>query len=85
MSATLTISLDSEVLALAEEEAKAHHTTLREVVAQQLRVMARNREESRAGKTPTTDALRGVVSLPGDFDEQTVLTEELRKKHGVQG
>ncbi len=85
MSATLTVNLDSEVLRLAEQEARAHHTTLPEVVEQQLRVMARNWQDSRAGKTPVTDALRGAVKLPRDFDERAALTEELQKKHGVQG
>jgi hypothetical protein len=70
-------------LRLAEEEAKARHTTLPEVVAQQLRVMARNWQDSRAGKTPVTDALRGTVKLPPDFDERAAVTEELQKKHGV--
>lgn len=85
MSATLTVNLDAEILQLAEQEARARHTTLTEVVAGQLRVMARNWQESRAGKTPVTDALRGAVKLPSDFDERAALTEELQKKHGVQG
>ena len=84
MSATLTINLDSDVLQSAEQEAKARHTTLPEVVAQQLRVMARNWQESKAGKTPVTDALRGVLKLAPDFDERTALREELEKKHGVR-
>ena len=85
MSATLTVNLDSEILQLAEQEARAQHTTLPEVVARQLRVMARNWQDSRAGKTPITDALRGAVRTPPDFDERAVLMEELQKKHGGQG
>ena len=85
MSATLTINLDADVLQLAEQEAKERHTTLPEVVAHQLRVMARNWQESKAGRTAVTDALRGAVKLPPDFDERAALTEELQKKHGVQG
>ncbi len=85
MSATFTVNLDAEILQLAEQEARARHTTLPEVVARQLRVMACNWQESRAGKTPATDALRGAVKLPLDFDERTALTEELQEKHGVQG
>jgi hypothetical protein len=85
MSATVTVHLDSEVLQLAEQEARVRHTTLPEVVAHQLRVMARNWQDSRAGKTPVADALRGAVKLPPDFDERTTLAEELQKKHGVQG
>jgi len=73
MSATLTINLDSDVLQLAEQEARARHTTLPEVVAQQLRVMARNWQESKAGKTPMTDALRGTVKLPPDFDDVSAI------------
>ena len=78
MSATLTINLDSEVLESAELEAKARHTTLPELVTHQLRVMARNWQESRAGKTPITDSLRGALKLPPDFDERATLTEELQ-------
>ena len=85
MSATLTVNLDSEVLQLAEQEARARHTTLPEIVVHQLRVMARNWQDSLAGKTPVTDALRGAVKLPADFDERTAVTEELQKKHGIQG
>ena len=79
----MTINLDSNVLQLAEQEAKARHTTLPEVVAHQLRVMARNWQESKSGKTAVTDALRGAVKLPPDFDERAALTEELQKKHGA--
>ena len=85
MSATLTIHLDSDVLQSAEQAASARHTTLPEVVAQQLRVMARNWHDSRAGRTPVTDALRGAVKLPPDFNERATLTEELQKKHGLPG
>lgn len=85
MSATLTVNLDSNTLRLAEQEAQARHTTLPEVVAHQLRVMARNWQDSREGKTPVADALRGAVKLPSDFDDRAVLTEELRRKHGAQG
>lgn len=85
MSATLTIDLDSDVLQSAEQEARARHTTLPEVVGHQLRVMARNWQDSRAGRTQITDGLRGVVKLPPNFDERTALTEELQKKHGLQG
>ena len=85
MSATLTINLDSDVLHSAEQEAKARHTTLPEIIGHQLRVMARNWQDSRAGKTPVTDALRGAVNLPPDFDERATVTEALREKHGLQG
>ncbi len=84
MSTTLTIDLDADVVRLAEQEAKARHTTLPEVIAHQLRVMARNWQDSKAGKTPVTDSLRGVVKLPPNFEESAALTEELQKKHGAQ-
>ena len=82
MSGTLTIHVDPEVLQSAEEEAKARQTTLPEVVARQLRVMARNWQDSRAGKTPITDALRGAVEVPADFDERDALAGE---PHGGAG
>ncbi|MGZ8900173.1 MAG: DUF6364 family protein [Limisphaerales bacterium] len=85
MSATLTIRLDSQVLELAEQEARARQTTVSELVVQQLRVMASNWQDSRAGKTPVTDALRGAVKLPPGFDERGTVVEELQKGNDVQG
>ena len=85
MSATFTVNLDSEILELAEQEARARDTTLPEVVARQLKVMGRNWQDSRAGRTPVTDHLRGKVNLPPDFDERNALTEEPLEKHGSQG
>jgi len=85
MSTTLTVDLDSGVLELAEQAARARHTTLPEVVAHQLRVMALNWQDSLAGRTPITDSLRGAVKLPPDFDERAALTQELHKKHGLRG
>ena len=82
MSSTFTVNLDNEVLVLAEQEARARHTTLAEVIAHQLNVMAKNWKDSQAGKTPITDNLRGVVTLPADFDEARIVAEELQKKHG---
>ena len=84
MSATLTIPLDIDDLRFAEEEARAHQTTVPELVARQLRVMAANWKDSRDGKTPLTDELRGAVKLPADFDERAALTEELEKQHGIR-
>lgn len=81
----MTINLDSETLRLAEQEARAHQTTLPDVVTCQLKVMARNWQDSRAGNTPVTDSLRGAVKLPPHFDERASLTEELLKKHAIQG
>ena len=83
MSLTVTVNLDSATLRLAEQAAQARNTTLPEVVAQQLRVMARNWQDTRAGKTPITDKLRGAVKLPPDFDARAVLAEELRRKYGT--
>ena len=57
----LTADLDLHTLWLTEQEALARNTTLPEVVAQQLRVMARKWQQSGEGKSPVTDALRGAV------------------------
>ena len=84
MSLTLTVNLDSDILQSAEQEARARHTTLPEVVAHQLRVMALNWQASRAGQTPLTDSLRGTVKLPPDFDQEAAVTEALQKKYGGQ-
>jgi hypothetical protein len=84
MTTTFTVNLVAELLELAEQEARAHHTTLPEVVAHQLRVMARNRRNTREGRTPITDSLRSVVSLPPEFDERVELHTEVQNRYGIQ-
>jgi hypothetical protein len=82
MSTTLTIDLDPRVLQHAEQEALRRHTTVADIVGRQLRIMARNWQDSQARKTPVTDALRGAVPLPAGFDEREALTAELSRRHG---
>ena len=82
MPATLTLDLDPSVLELAEREARQHQTSLAKIVGDQLRIMARNWRDSQEGKTPITDALRGSVQLPSDFDERETLAKELIQRHG---
>jgi hypothetical protein len=83
MSGTLTIQLDPKVLREAEQEAIAHHTTISEILNQQVEVMAQNWRDSQARRTPHTDSLRGAIKLPQGFDEKAALAEELQKRHGV--
>lgn len=82
MNRTVTLEIEREILDSAELQAKARETSVAEVLIGQLRVMAQNWEDSRAGRTPITDSLRGAVKLPPDFDARTALTEELQKKYG---
>jgi hypothetical protein len=84
MSAILTLNLDPDVLVLAEREAEARHTTVPELVAQQLRILAKNGQASRSGKTPITDSLRGVVQITPEFDEDATITDELRRRNGIK-
>ena len=81
MSSTLTINLDPRVLQHAEQEARRHPTTVSDIVGRQLQIMALNWQDSQAQKTPVTDALRGAVPLPHDFDERAALTVALTGKH----
>ena len=82
MNRTVTLEIEREILDSAELQAKARETSVAEVLIGQLRVMSQNWEDSRAGRTPITDSLRGAVKLPPDFDARTALTEELQKKYG---
>ena len=82
MSATFSVDLDAEVLRLAEEEARARQTSLSEMVSGYLSVLAKNRRESAAGKTPGSDSLRGAVKLPESFVARDVVEETLMRKYG---
>lgn len=82
MSTTFTIDLDPQVLQHAEQEARRRHTTVADIVGRQLHIMALNWQDSQARKTPLTDALRGAVPRPSEFDERAALTAELARKHG---
>lgn len=82
MSTTFTLELDPSIVAGAEQEARRRQTTVAEVLARQLQVMALNWQLSQTGKTPVTDSLRGVIHVPADFDERGALVSELLKRDG---
>jgi len=73
MNASFTIQLDAELLESAEQEARAHQTTLSEAVKRYLKVMAENWQATRAGRTPITDELRGVLHLPEDANSRSII------------
>jgi hypothetical protein len=65
MSTTLTVDLDSGVLELAEQEARARHTTLPEVVAHRLFALAETGELKMSGCPLASCPPRQVIVAHG--------------------
>ena len=82
MSTTLSITVDDEVLALAEQQARAHDTQVSSAIDSLLQTMAENFRLSRQGLTPVTDRLRGIVQIPTGRDWRDLAAEARIEKHG---
>ena len=77
---TLTLTLDDDLLAQAQEYAQRTGTDLSVLVAELLRpVVATTRK--RRPLSPQVEALAGCISLPSDFNYKEELGKALAEKY----
>lgn len=77
---TLTLTLDDDLTAQAQEYARRTGTDLSVLVAELLRPVVAPVRQRRA-LSPEVAALAGCISLPADFDYKTFMGDELSKKY----
>ena len=85
MNTKLTISLDKEVIELAKQEAAARGISLSKMIEQLLSAVTTKQSDKKVRKRSRISAkvrsLRGIVSLPPDFDHKKEYGEYLQKKY----
>ena len=84
MKAKLTLLLDKGTLDEAKEYAQEHGTSLSRIVEDFLRSAFGSAPKSTKRTGRVSDkvcSLRGVISLPKDFDHRIAYSEHLTRKH----
>lgn len=82
MPIKLTLSLDEEVIEAAKDYVRDHNQSLSSVVEEYLRALIAPKEKE-PHFSPRIQNLRGVISLPHDFDYKSTLSQEIQKKYGI--
>ena len=82
----LMLIVPTEIVAMAEEQAKRENTSISAMFVNFVKSKNRIATEQNAGReiAPITKSLTGIVKLPEDFDERDFMTEILSEKHGLR-
>ncbi len=86
MNTKLTLSLDKDVIEQAKQEAASRGISLSRLVEQLLERTVTKMQDKKARKVkiPTeVKKLRGIISLPADFDPKKDRTDHLAGKYGL--
>ena len=81
----LTLSAPSEIISLAEEQARLENTSISALFANFIMAKTRmsGRRRSRQKVGPLTKSLTGIVKLPEDFDEKEFMSGVFSEKYGL--
>lgn len=83
MNTQLTLTIEQEIVQLANEYATDKKQTLSEVVENYFKLITTQRRQMKAEElSPRVRKLRGILNVDPDFDATKVLTEELIKRNG---
>ena len=78
MNTKLTLSIDKDVINRAKDFAKNSNRSLSEIIESYLDRITNTVNED----TDTElERIKGIISLPGDFDEKIMLRKILTEKH----
>jgi hypothetical protein len=78
MNTKLTLSIDKDVIKRAKDFAKNSNRSLSEIIESYLDRITNTVNED----TDTElERIKGIISLPGDFDEKTMIRNILNEKH----
>ncbi len=86
MNTKLTLSLDKEVIEQAKQEAAARGISLSRLVEQLLEravTKVQDKKERKVKIPSEVKKLRGIISLPANFDLKKDRADHLAKKYGL--
>jgi len=84
MPTKLTLSVDQEVIDAAKDYVRDHNQSLSSVVEEYLRALTTSTpKEVEPIFSERIQNLRGVISLPHDFDYKSTLSQEIKKKYRI--
>lgn len=78
MNTKLTLSIDKEVIERAKEFAKKSNRSLSELIETYLSKITDIADDD---SDKELEAIKGIISLPEDFDEKQVVRNILTEKH----
>ncbi|MEO0552041.1 MAG: DUF6364 family protein [Bacteroidota bacterium] len=84
MSTKLTLTVEKEVIEVAEAYAKEKGQSLSEMVENYLKLLTTEKRQLKPGQlSPRVKCLRGIIKTANPINYKEVLAEELAKKYGA--
>ena len=81
MNTKLTLTIEQSLIEKAKVYAKSSGRSLSDIVENYFKVLVKKNDALKSESTPITDALRGSIRVPKDFDYKEELTKALIEKH----
>ena len=81
MTTKLTLTIEERVIKSAKKYALDNGSSLSGIVEEYLKTLSVLEDGKKTKLSPKVKKLKGIMSLPEDFDYKTVLAQELTKKY----
>jgi hypothetical protein len=80
----LTLSLDSDIIALAKKQAEEAEISISEMFSNFIKAKANIRMKVKTELGQLTQELTGILKVPPEFDYKETLTDALMEKYGLK-
>ena len=84
MNTKLTLTLEAEVIEAAKNYAAMNGRSLSDLVENYLKSLPVKKEPKSTKYSPKVQKLKGIITLPEDFDHKKLMSEELTKRHAAK-
>jgi hypothetical protein len=81
MTTKLTLTIQEDVIKTAKKYAATNGSSLSGIVENYLKTLRVIEPKKVPVFSPKVKKLKGIISLPGNFDYKKLLAEEITKKH----
>ena len=81
MTTKLTLSIQDDVIKTAKKYAAVNGSSLSGIVENYLKTLQVKEQKKPIALSPKVKKLKGIISLPDDFDYKKLLAEEITKKY----
>ena len=81
MNTKLTLTVEQQIIEQAKKYAKKRGRSLSSIVENYLKVLTKDKDDSKIEITPLVKSLSGVFKVPKDFDYKEELSKALSEKY----
>ena len=81
MTTKLTLTIEADIIAVAKKYAAKNGRSLSDIVENYFKSLTTNKDLKPPKYSPKVSKLKGIISLPEDFDYKKLMEEDRMKKY----